>query len=216
MLNFNRTNLFLKAFDIARMRVLFMHQKLISTPVGDIMYEIFNILDKVTKTIFENSINSDYSVRLCLEAALIYTYYKALKRSEDMIKKINENYSFKWEFSGEYGKRTKHQTFEVPQLVIRVESKLTDDSESDITSLHDIPEIVKFEDDNILDVPLINETSSNEKTRHLSNMEKCFFLVQCMRIDETRIGNIFSNEEINSIINVIIYMLQSVYVYLTR
>jgi tetratricopeptide (TPR) repeat protein len=157
-----RENLFQNSFphivNLWKIRVLFLHNKMLRDPINDIKEQIeqLSILSEQNiSELFEylktNQIVSDKELKLNLgmlnleKSYFLLKYYK-YKDAEDTIEKSKENFELKISLSGRLGRRTKYQEFDTAILVVESESSTL--SNKDKESYNEGMTTIEIEDEN--------------------------------------------------------------------
>ncbi|KAI9497600.1 hypothetical protein BDB00DRAFT_803330 [Zychaea mexicana] len=168
------------------MRAVFIQQQLLDEFTASLQNLLLELAQECH---FEE--NDDLCIRLELELGLIYSYYGQDKEAFENIKKAQETSGFQWSLSGALGRRTKHQTFDVSQLVLLAESKEQDSKENKEGKEEKLrPETVELQDDTLLDQVAFAKTDKNDQEadkRHgnLRVIDQCLLLAFCLNVKNT-------------------------------
>ncbi|KAI4721951.1 TPR-like protein [Aureobasidium sp. EXF-10727] len=113
----------------ARLRVTFMHQRLLSEDCGTLQDKIFADVDAVQEQFFDISPkdksragNGDAKVEFLLERASIETFYGLDKKARVDLDEAAAEQAFQFALTGILGRRTKFQQHDVSQLVVLAKS----------------------------------------------------------------------------------------------
>jgi tetratricopeptide (TPR) repeat protein len=113
----------------ARLRVTFMHQRLLSEDCGTLQDKIFSDVDAVQEKFFDVSpknksktSNDDAKVEFLLERASIETFYGLDKKARGDLDEAAAEQGFQFALTGILGRRTKFQQHDVSQLVVLAKS----------------------------------------------------------------------------------------------
>ncbi|GAD97302.1 conserved hypothetical protein [Paecilomyces variotii No. 5] len=108
---------------VSRMRVNFLHQKMLSEATGTLQDLIYADLDQIAKVLLDAS-NSDTEekARFLVERATIHTFYGFDAKARADLEQAAETRSFEFALTGKLGKRTKFQDRDISQLVILAKS----------------------------------------------------------------------------------------------
>jgi tetratricopeptide (TPR) repeat protein len=114
----------------ARLRVDFLHQRILSEISPTLEKDIDENLEAVRQFITETS-SKDVLVSFLLEAATIYTHHGHDKLAKEALQEATEKRHFDFAITGLLGKRTKFQQKDTSQLVVLARS--VDDASNDKT-----------------------------------------------------------------------------------
>ncbi|RJE27206.1 hypothetical protein PHISCL_00447 [Aspergillus sclerotialis] len=107
----------------ARMRVNFLHQKMLSEVTGTLQDAVYDDLDKLEKSVLGGNSCTNEKGRFLLERVAIHTHhgYDAKARQDlDQAARVRD---FEFALTGRLGKRTKFQDRDISQLVVLAKSK---------------------------------------------------------------------------------------------
>jgi tetratricopeptide (TPR) repeat protein len=129
----------------ARLRVTFMHQRLLSEDCGTLQDKIFADVDAVQEKFFDVSpenkskaSNDDAKVEFLLERASIETFYGLDKKARGDLDEAAAEQGFQFALTGILGRRTKFQQHDVSQLVVLAKSAPDTEATNDDTLLENI------------------------------------------------------------------------------
>lgn len=147
-----------------RIRVNFVHQKLLDDPVSS----IHNIIcDEETVERIEGLISADTELqsRWHLELAHYYSYYSYDQKAMFQVKEAQRVSELRMQVSGALGRRTKFQTFDVSQLVVLAKSTNSRKEHSASTMQHEIAPVSLALNDDIL-LESVSFTNTNEEASY--------------------------------------------------
>lgn len=131
------------AANTARMRVNFLHQKMLSevtSPLQDAIY-------KDTEVLVKANLNTEDLSRFLLERAIIHTHHGFDGKARADIDEASKIRNFEFALTGQMGKRTKFQERDTSQLVILAKSA---DETTDSTTVSG-PKKLDLNDDTLLE-----------------------------------------------------------------
>ncbi|RMJ28435.1 hypothetical protein PHISP_00650 [Aspergillus sp. HF37] len=105
----------------ARMRVNFLHQKMLSEFTGTLQDAIYNDLDELAKCLLSGKSASEKG-RFLLERAEINTHHGFDAKARSDLEEASRVRNFEFALTGRLGKRTKFQDRDISQLVILAKS----------------------------------------------------------------------------------------------
>jgi tetratricopeptide (TPR) repeat protein len=144
----------------SRMRVNFLHQKMLSEVTGTLQKAIYNDLDELAKSLLENSTSTgEERARFLLERATIHTHHGFDAKARADLEQAAVETGFEYALTGRLGKRTKFQDRDISQLVVLAKSgddvseKKTPDSEVSVEKALDSskPKTLDLNDDTLLE-----------------------------------------------------------------
>ncbi|KAJ5739335.1 Glycoside hydrolase superfamily [Penicillium manginii] len=106
------------AAKTARMRVNFLHQKMLSEVTSTLQEAIY----KDTEQLAKSDLNSEEQSRYLLERAIIHTHHGSDGKARADIDGASKIRNFEFALTGQMGKRTKFQERDTSQLVILAKS----------------------------------------------------------------------------------------------
>ncbi|KAF7595259.1 hypothetical protein BBP40_006759 [Aspergillus hancockii] len=106
----------------ARMRVNFLHQKMLSETTGTLQDAIYSDIEQITNTLLSGSAPATEKGKFLVERALINTHHGFDAKARDDIEKAALERNFEFALTGKLGKRTKFQDRDISQLVILAKS----------------------------------------------------------------------------------------------
>lgn len=110
----------------ARVRVNFLHQKMLSEFTGTLQDAIYNDLGELEKTLLRDSSSANEKGKFFLERATIHTHHGYDAKAREDLDQAARVRNFEFALTGKLGKRTKFQNRDISQLVVLAKSK--DDS----------------------------------------------------------------------------------------
>jgi tetratricopeptide (TPR) repeat protein len=134
----------------AHLRILFLHQRLLSEPSPTLQSQIadeMEFLAQQTKS-FEKAL-PDLRPSLLLEVSSIHLYYAEDKKAREELIDATKERHFEFALTGALGKRTKFQQTDMSQLVVLARSQETENGE-EATNVAK-PVTVDLNDDTLLD-----------------------------------------------------------------
>ncbi|KAK5007630.1 hypothetical protein LTR28_005045, partial [Elasticomyces elasticus] len=125
----------------AKMRVAFVHQRLLSEASPTLQKVIYEDLRLLESQVFGNGdcvgLDKQSQVEFLLERAAIHTYYGFDKKARADLEKAKEINDFDFALTGILGKRTKYQENDISQLVVLAKSASGEqDSNGDTSERH--------------------------------------------------------------------------------
>ncbi|THC92952.1 hypothetical protein EYZ11_007570 [Aspergillus tanneri] len=106
----------------ARMRVRFLHQKMLSETTGTLQDAIYADLEEISKIILTGSSNPQEIGSFLLERATIHTHHGFDAKARADLEQAAANRNFEFALTGKLGKRTKFQDRDISQLVLLAKS----------------------------------------------------------------------------------------------
>ncbi|KAK8217248.1 hypothetical protein M8818_001501 [Zalaria obscura] len=112
----------------AKMRVHFIHQRLLSEPSSTLQRQIYEDLELLEDTLFADDgsakakLGKPFKVQFVLERASIETFHGFDKRARADLDEASKEQGFQFALTGLLGKRTKWQEKETSQLVVLAKS----------------------------------------------------------------------------------------------
>lgn len=149
----------------AKLRVMFMHQRLLSEQSGTLQDKIFADIDAVQEQFFDvpskgkaKAGNDDSRVQFLLERASIETYHDLDKKARIDMDEAAAEQSFQFALTGLLGRRTKFQQHDISQLVVlaksAVDADVANDSKAPVEKADDTatgPKNLDLNDDTLLE-----------------------------------------------------------------
>ncbi|KUL87029.1 hypothetical protein ZTR_05686 [Talaromyces verruculosus] len=140
-----------------RMRVNFLHQKMLSEVSGTLQKSIYDDLDKIGPIVLGEGSNSTGKSKAAflLERAAIHTHHGLDAKARSDLEKAAVVSGFEYALTGKLGKRTKFQDRDITQLVVLAVSSETA-SASDVTEIKKesetlAPKALDLNDDTLLE-----------------------------------------------------------------
>ncbi|KAG2224246.1 hypothetical protein INT45_000277 [Circinella minor] len=175
------------------MRAIFIQQQLLDEHAGSLQELLLSLAQECK---FDNEKGEkQLKVRLELELGLIYSYYGQDKEAFEKMQQAQQTSEFQWSLSGALGRRTKHQTFDVTQLVVLAESSNKDQQQQQQKEEQEgedqlKPETVELQDDTLLDHIAFTKTEQNDQEKdkrhgNLRIIDQCLLLAFCLNVKNT-------------------------------
>lgn len=154
-----------------RMRVNFLHQKMLSEISGTLQKSIYEDLDKISATVLGEGSDSTGKSKatFLLERAAIHTHHGLDAKARSDLDKAAAASGFEYALTGKLGKRTKFQDRDITQLVVLAVSSETE-SASDTTATKkesetSAPKALDLNDDTLLEtIAFAKEGAQPEKS----------------------------------------------------
>lgn len=141
----------------ARMRVNFLHQKMLSEVTGTLQKAIYDDLENIGKIVLDNGLDSTGEMRAAflLERATIHTHHGFDMKARSDLENAAVASGFEFALTGKLGKRTKFQDRDITQLVVLAMSASTEPS-SEVTETKEepvttVPKALDLNDDTLLE-----------------------------------------------------------------
>ncbi|KAJ2964045.1 hypothetical protein NQZ79_g920 [Umbelopsis isabellina] len=163
-------------------RALFTQQKLLDEVANSLNQSINQLYAKTLEII--PSGNEDLLSRCHIEIGLVQHWYSMDKEAYEAFQSSQKHSGFEWNVTGAMGRRTKHQQFDVSQLVIVAESKKTENQEQAVDDKIR-PEALDLNDDTLLEKVAINENEKASKQGNLQVIDQCLLLAYCLNVKNT-------------------------------
>ena len=112
----------------ARLRVNFIHQRLLSEPAPSLQKAIYDDLGTVERMILscsQETDNKDLHVHFLLERAAIHTHHGLDKKAKADLEQATSERKFEFALTGLMGKRTKYQQKDTSQLLVLARSAVS-------------------------------------------------------------------------------------------
>jgi tetratricopeptide (TPR) repeat protein len=145
----------------ARLRVTFMHQRLLSEDAGALQDKIFKDVDLIQEHFFDGkskATNGVSKAEFLLERASIETFYGLDSKARIDLDEATAQQGFQFALTGLLGRRTKFQQHDVSQLVVLAKSaggveqtKNTEPSEDQTDGATNGPKNLDLNDDTLLE-----------------------------------------------------------------
>ncbi|KAL4940126.1 hypothetical protein BDV06DRAFT_224368 [Aspergillus oleicola] len=151
----------------ARMRVNFLHQKMLSEVTGTLQDVIYNDLDIISKSVLDEQNSGQNKGKFLLERATVHIHHGFDGKARTDLEKAAAVRKFEFALTGRLGKRTKFQNRDISQLVILAKSaedaRSAEKTETTESSNGDAPAPKKLDlnDDTLLEA--ISFTKPEEK-----------------------------------------------------
>ncbi|KAL1983689.1 hypothetical protein VTN96DRAFT_10118 [Rasamsonia emersonii] len=152
----------------ARMRVNFLHQKMLSEVTGTLQKAVYDDLDELAKSLLGDGRTSkgEERARFLLERATIHTHHGFDAKARADLEQAAVETGFEYALTGKLGKRTKFQERDISQLVVLAKS--ADGSETNSSAKTEAPSKPKtldLNDDTLLEsIAFAKEDVSQEKS----------------------------------------------------
>ncbi|RAO66711.1 uncharacterized protein BHQ10_002723 [Talaromyces amestolkiae] len=154
-----------------RMRVNFLHQKMLSEISGTLQKSIYDDLDRISTTVLAEGSNSNGKLQTAflLERAAIHTHHGFDAKARSDLDKAAVASGFEYALTGKLGKRTKFQDRDITQLVVlAVSSEMdpaSDTAASKQVSETSAPKALDLNDDTLLEtIAFAKEGAQPEKS----------------------------------------------------
>lgn len=135
----------------ARMRVNFLHQKMLSEVTGTLQDAIYDDLEEVRKrTLLSGDDKNKNKGRFLLERATIHTHHGFDAKARADLEQAAAVRGFEFALTGKLGKRTKFQDRDISQLVVLAKSATASEEESK-SQQPSGPENLNLNDDTLLE-----------------------------------------------------------------
>lgn len=161
------------AARVGRMRVNFLHQKMLSEVTGTLQDLIYVDLDEIAKVLLDESNSAaEEKARFLVERATIHTYYGFDAKARVDLEQAATTRKFEFALTGKLGKRTKFQDRDISQLVVLAKSaddKATEESTAATEKDNagpSAPQNIDLNDDTLLES--ISFSKEDEKTQEKS------------------------------------------------
>ncbi|CAG8504336.1 3542_t:CDS:1 [Ambispora gerdemannii] len=189
-------------------RVLFIQQRILDNIVGslhDSMLKSLEFLGNVLPQFSEE--NSLIHARYHMEYGLFHHYYGQDTLAVNHFVKAQKSSGLKWKVTGELGRRTRFQTFDVSQLLI-IASSANKPGETVTSSSNKAPENVLLNDDTLLEnIQFSKDDDVNEKgeeneadsekdpQNNLKIIDQCILLAFCLNVKNTNPSHGITTEQ---------------------
>ncbi|PVH99731.1 TPR-like protein [Periconia macrospinosa] len=148
----------------ARLRVNFVHQRLLSEPAPALqkaIYEEVEVLERLILNIEKDKRIKDLYVHFLLERAAIHTHHGLDKKAKADLDQATAERKFEFVLTGLMGKRTRFQQKDTSQLLILARSAGTD-AEGTASTAKAKPENLDLNDDTLLESIAFTPEESKE------------------------------------------------------
>ncbi|KAI1948349.1 hypothetical protein LOZ57_002700 [Ophidiomyces ophidiicola] len=150
----------------ARLRVTFLHQKMLSENTDSLQAAIYDDLATLAEGVLGegSSATAEVRARFLLERAAVHTHHgaDALARA-DLESAAKEN-GFQFALTGRLGKRTKFQQHDISQLVVLAKSKARQADDDGVVAEGAAPKKLDLNDDTLLEaISFTKEDTKAEK-----------------------------------------------------
>ena len=124
------------------LRCMFVHQKLFENPLSAIKEPIFEVIAK-----YNDRLRWTHS----LETSLVCAYYEQENEALGFLGRASRSLAFEYELGGALGKRLRHQTFDVSQLVVNTnKDTISKEAQDGCTA-------IELEDEDVLRITRISD-----------------------------------------------------------
>ncbi|KAI9286741.1 hypothetical protein BC943DRAFT_321307 [Umbelopsis sp. AD052] len=161
-------------------RALFTQQKLLDEGASSLLEVMESLYKRVLPAIPQD--NTDLLTRCHLELGLVHHWYGMDKEALEEFQVSQQSSGFNWNVTGAMGRRTKHQQFDVSQLVIVAESKSSNEQASEDKIQ---PETLALNDDTLLERIAINADEKASQQGNLQVIDQCLLLAFCLNVKNT-------------------------------
>jgi len=175
-----------------KVRIMKVHQNLIFAPSHTFKEESYRIMEKVLIPAYtaESSLfvkDEEFLSRLYLEWGLVLSQYNDTKRSSEVVSKAKELAGLRSEVTGVLGVRTKYQTTNYAQLVVKAESRGKVEKKAEI-----VPSDIPLHEDTILLKEM--KRKDGEKEPNLSLLDQSILLAMCLDVKNSNPAHGLTNE----------------------
>ncbi|KAJ3121262.1 hypothetical protein HK100_012450 [Physocladia obscura] len=192
-----------------KMRALFIHQRILDAPAASINDSILSAALEVEEVLKNNlgeedpRIIGELNARFRLELGLVHHYYGRQAKGLDEFSKAQEATKLEWNITGALGKRTKFQTFDVTQLVLIAESKISGNRhDTDVGKAQNhptLPETLALNDDTLLET--IDYTDLKSKGGNLAVIDQCILLAMCINVKNSNPSDGLTTEQMKPFVS---------------
>ncbi|KAJ5100340.1 hypothetical protein N7456_006392 [Penicillium angulare] len=144
----------------ARMRVNFLHQKMLSEVTSTLQDVIYNDLEELAKV----DLNADEKGGFLLERAIVNTHHGFDAKARADLDQASKVRNFEFALTGKLGKRTKFQDRDISQLVVVAKSADEDSKSADLSG----PKKLDLNDDTLLESISFADKKSTTVSEELS------------------------------------------------
>lgn len=155
----------------ARMRVNFLHQKMLSEVTGTLQKAIYDDLDQLAKALLGDGRTStgEERARFLLERATIHTHHGFDAKARADLEQAAVETGFEYALTGKLGKRTKFQERDISQLVVLAKSAdgaetTSASTNSEKTEAPSKPKTLDLNDDTLLESIAFAKEVAQEKS----------------------------------------------------
>ncbi|PLB46092.1 tetratricopeptide repeat domain protein [Aspergillus steynii IBT 23096] len=150
----------------ARMRVNFLHQKMLSEVTGKLQDAIYEDLEKISQVVLPNTTSTEAKGRFLLERATIHTHHGYDAKARADLEQAAAVRNFEFALTGRMGKRTKFQDRDISQLVILAKSA-NEASNAPISAEKEDskPKNLDLNDDTLLESISFSKSDSQEQDK---------------------------------------------------
>ncbi|PKY05008.1 tetratricopeptide repeat domain protein [Aspergillus campestris IBT 28561] len=135
----------------ARMRVNFLHQKMLSEVTGALQDAIYGDLEELSKFVLSDKSTAQDKGRFLVERATIHTHHGYDAKARQDLEKAADVRKFEFALTGKMGKRTKFQDRDISQLVILAKTNEEISSSGQGESQPSAPKKLDLNDDTLLE-----------------------------------------------------------------
>lgn len=167
-------------------RCAFVHQKILDNFSDSLSHIITESLDACSQGLLGVEGDRELHIRILMEKGLVHHYYTRDTEAKSWFIKAQECSKLKWSLTGALGKRTKHQTFEVSQLVVIAESHV--DSPEDTKGSAATPSQLDLNCDTLLEkieFSKLDDGSIPDAPSKLNVTDQCILLAFCLHLKNT-------------------------------
>lgn len=154
---------------LARLRVNFVHQKLLAENAESLQRAIYQDLDVLADKLLYNppdgSVERSDKVRFLLESATIHTQHGLDERARADLEAAAKLNGFEFAVTGRLGKRTKFQTRDYSQLVVLAQSGGDTKAHADADGRVAKPKALDLDDDTLLESISFTKQDEAEKKK---------------------------------------------------
>lgn len=135
----------------ARMRVNFLHQKMLSEVTGTLQDAVYGDLEELSKFVLSDKSTPQDKGRFLVERATIHTHHGYDAKARQDLEKAAEARKFEFALTGKMGKRTKFQDRDISQLVILAKTNEEISNSGQGESQPSAPKKLDLNDDTLLE-----------------------------------------------------------------
>lgn len=155
-----------KAASWAKLRVDFMHQRLLSEVAPTLqksIYQDLDIVDELLQGLQSSGLREELYSQFLLEVAAIHTHHGLDKQAREILDQAAKSRKFEFAITGLLGKRTRYQERDTSQLVVLARSADTANGTTTLSNGHDKDNSTRPETLNLNDDTLLEAISFTEK-----------------------------------------------------
>ncbi|KAI8908476.1 hypothetical protein EDD86DRAFT_207765 [Gorgonomyces haynaldii] len=180
-------------------RVCMLHQKILDQPSNTLYTLIGSIFSGLEAQLPELETNRDIHTRFYLEYGLYYHQYGNEIKSRELFVKAQDASQLQWNVTGQLGKRTKFQTFDVSQLVLEASSHQDNQDDQQV-----VPENLQLNDDTLLEkIAFVDLDQEKEKQfkGNLKVVDQALLLAFCLNVKNSNPQDGLTTEQMFPYVN---------------